>query len=777
MNTPPEKTCPMRRFLLAIMLFALLGAGCSAWGLSGGEELAADLIDGFGEALIEDDGFAAKYADLVRYEKLYRHPYGADSPRLLKVGFDIDTERMIQSVHRSVYLGASDSSPCRIVLPLAAKTRGGTLVFSLGGLGAEGRPCEFTVSLLRRNERRVIFATDERGIPRRKWKKYSVSLEGIPLDGTSVELRLSCRSMLPAHVFCANPRIFARGARPSGMPNVVFISVDSLRADVVDAIERRYGITPSIDSLARDGIVFTKHFVVSNWTRPSTICMLSGVQASRTGVNIFYPPVSDEEKEYFYRRSGTRPVTSILKGRGYITRSIGNNAFIIEYTGIGVDLDFDELSEYQSPVEDTVDITGEAVEWLEKNASRRFFLFINYNAPHNAYIPPRRYLEPLRSRFPSIRPWFRAYLGEVAYTDDYVGRLIEALKRLNLYDNTIIVLTADHGEIFSDDKEMSPYTDVRALYSHGQTQFDEELRVPLIIKPHRAAGYRGIRVETQVRNMDIVPTIVDLMGMDAEKSFQGASVVPILEGSERDERPVYSEGRMMYSVRAGGFKYAERFYGFGIRPFHWGGDAVKEYAELYDLKTDPDERRNILHERPEDASRMRSLLLRERFKQPDRYIAAGGRSVKGRLRVIEGFFYDAEYISPNVKEKGNVRRIGRKEIDFTLQAGGRIRFQTVPAGAPLVLVTPERAPLLAGRYLLPLFPRNGGAFKMETDTDAACGEPSPEVADLAGASLRYWHDSLDGGLRGVRNEKYLSRDVNRLLERWGYIQGKEKKAQ
>jgi hypothetical protein len=148
--------------------------------------------------------------------------------------------------------------------------------------------------------------------------------------------------------------------------------------------------------------------------------MLSGVLASHTGVNIFYPPVSDEEKECFYRRSGTRLITSILKDKGYITRSIGNNAFIIEYTGIGVDLNFDEVSEYQSPVEDTVDITAEAVEWLERNASRRFFLFVNYNAPHNAYIPPPEYLGPLRKNFhPCIpgsgRIWARSPIPTIIW--------------------------------------------------------------------------------------------------------------------------------------------------------------------------------------------------------------------------------------------------------------------------------------------------------------------------------------------------------------------------
>ena len=86
---------------------------------------------------------------------------------------------------------------------------------------------------------------------------------------------------------------------------------------------------------------------------------------------------------------------------------------------------------------------------------------------------------------------------EVAYTDDYIGRLISALKNLGLYENTIIVLTADHGEIFSKSHEMSPYTDVKAIFSHGQTQLDEELRVPLIVKPAFGAGPVNVRVDAQ----------------------------------------------------------------------------------------------------------------------------------------------------------------------------------------------------------------------------------------------------------------------------------------
>ncbi|HSV97349.1 MAG TPA: sulfatase [Spirochaetota bacterium] len=762
--------------LALLALCSLLAAGCSALGWTDSEEIAADLIDGFGTALVEDDGFAVKYTDLLRYERLYRDPYGVDSPRVVKVGFEIDAVKMFQNMRRSLYIGAVKRSPCRIAIPLKTDARGTTLSFSLGGLGVRNSRCDLSISVTGDGKSDEIFRIGGDGIPERGWKDYTIDLEGIALDDVSIEFRLSSASEKTTHVFLANPRIFTRKSKSSRPPNVVFISIDSLRADAVDAVVQRYGLTPSIDALARDGIVFGNHFVVSNWTRPSTICMLAGVQASRTGVNIFYPPVSDEEKEFFYRKSGTRSMTSILKESGYITRSIGNNAFIIDYTGIGVDLDFDELSEYQTPVRDTVDITDEAVAWIENNAKRRFFLFINYNAPHNAYVPPERYLAPLRTRFPSLHPWFRAYLGEVAYTDEYLGKVVDVLKRLGLYENTIIVVTSDHGEIFSPDKEMSPFTDVRALYSHGQTQYDEELRVPLVIKPQKGIPHRSVRIDSQVRSMDIAPTVLDFMGIGAPVSFQGKTIRPILDGTERDERPVYSEGRMMYSVRAHGYKYAERFYGFGVRPHHWGGEVVKEYAELYDLKNDPDERRNIVAERPDDTRRMRGVLAGERFRQPDNYISANETMTGGRLRVVDGFFYDLEYLSPG-SGRSAIRKIGRKEIAFTLAPGDRIRFQTIPAGAACMVVPADAGALLAGRYLLPVFPRRGGAFRLDPASGAAGGEPIPEVAAMAGGVLYYWHDSLNRGLRGVSNEKYLSKDVNKLLERWGYIQGKEKRVE
>ncbi len=148
-----KKRCHSRGPLAVLALCALLLPGCSAWGWGRSEAIVADLIDGFGAATVEDEGFAAKYTDLLRYEKIFRNPYGVDSPRLVKVGFEIDAGKMFQSVRRSLYLGATRRSPCGILIPLAADARGATLVFSLGGLGVRNARCELSIAMLRSGRR------------------------------------------------------------------------------------------------------------------------------------------------------------------------------------------------------------------------------------------------------------------------------------------------------------------------------------------------------------------------------------------------------------------------------------------------------------------------------------------------------------------------------------------------------------------------------------------------------------------------------------------------
>jgi choline-sulfatase len=770
------------RRLKTLTAILLLSAAVSL-SCSGGESradssevLILDLISSLDRAAVEDSDFRGKYLSLRGYPRLYPDPWSNSSPRIVKIGFEIDAKKKFQNMKRAIHLGAHRGSSCRISLPLGDLELGNCFfTFSLAAYRTDKKAVRRISIELTDGERRIPLYNSEaegRQIPEKKWLDITVAIPDGDLDRPAVTIDFTTGSASAEHIFIANPRIFRRERKSADTPNIVFICIDSLRTDAVNAITDRYRLTPQIDSLAREGLIFTNHFIVSNWTRPSTIAMLASCYASSTGVNLYYPPVHDEEKEFFYRESGVTPLSTVLKRYGYITRSIGNNSFIIDYTGIGVDLDFEDLSEYETQWEDTMDLTDEVIAWLRANRHKKFFLSITYNAPHNGYIPPARYLNPLRKRLRNMHPWFRAYLGEVAYTDDYLGRVLAELRRLGLYDSAIIVVTADHAEIFNKAHEMSPYTDKKSIYTHGQTQFDEELRVPLIIKPPASRQMKTATISDQARIIDIAPTILDLMGYRIPDSFQGTSLLPLVRGEEKEERVVYSEGRMMYSVRSGGYKYAERFYGFGIRPSHWGGDRVTEHRELYSLKEDPHELRNIYHQRPGIAKKMKNLLRRVRFQQPENVITAPFGSLIGRIRVIEGFMYDISSSSNATLEK-----ISRKEYRFTLPKGGSLIYQTIPACARVRITVPRNERLLCGRYALPLASRTpDGAYTVDPSENLLGGKPEEQILSLIGSGAIYWNLPKKSGIREVKKNKYLSKDINRLLRDWGYIQGKEKKA-
>ncbi|MDY6934176.1 MAG: sulfatase [Spirochaetota bacterium] len=767
----------MNIFLIIIICLPFLS--CSRGESSGllYEELTTDLISQFDSAVVQDLDFESKYKDLKKYSKIYKDPWSPDSPRLVKVGFEIDKERMFQNMRRSIYLGAYKGSPCKISLPLNIKSSSNLfLSFSIAGyqLNKIKSDRKLVVTLRDIDKKKILFNNKNSNIsiPEKHWIDYSIDLPRENLETSSIDIEFETPSEQYEHIFISNPEIFKRISNKNRPPNVVFISIDALRADCVDSINNKYHLTPNIDSLAEDGFVFSNHFVVSNWTRPSTIAMLSSRYASSTGVNQYYPPVSDEEKEFFYHKSGIKPVNSILKKHGYITRSIGNNSFIMDYTGIGVDLDFDELSEYETQWEDTIDITDEAISFIKNHSRRKFFLFINYNAPHSAYIPPKKYLDPLRKRLKNLHPWFRAYLGEVAYTDDYFGRIVNELKKLKLYDNTIIVITSDHGEIFSNKFERSPFTDAKPIYSHGQTQFDEELRVPLIIKPTADFSPSSIKSNSLVRSIDIAPTILEIMNITVPDDYQGKSLLPVILGKEHENRYLYSEGRMMYSVRTEDYKYAERFYGFGIRPHHWGGEIVEEYKELYDLKNDPNEQNNIVDEKPHIAKKMKTLLHKERFKQPENTLLAKGLDISGRVKLLHGLFYDIKVTGKN----STYTKISRQEYLFKLSAGEYLIYQTIPKNLKVMLHINNMEKLLAGRYLLPIMHRtNNRNYILDPTMDVIKGRPEDDIISLIDRGILYWGMPLINGIAEIKKEKLLSRDINKLLQKWGYIQGKEKK--
>ncbi|HEY2933436.1 MAG TPA: tetratricopeptide repeat protein [Acidobacteriota bacterium] len=378
--------------------------------------------------------------------------------------------------------------------------------------------------------------------------------------------------------------IFTRSGNSSpdpARPNILLITIDTLRADHVGCYGYRATGTPNMDALAGEGVLYENCIAQVPLTLPSHCTILTGTYPQFHGVR---------DNIAFLLDSKALTLAEILRERGYVTGGFVGS-YILNHTR-GVDQGFDVFFDnYQALAPDTDQFSAlvaetkgtkviyEATRWLGTKSSKPFFAWVHLFEPHDPYKPP----EPFRSRYLN-----RPYDGEVAYADALVGDLLAFLKRENLYENTLIVLTSDHGENLGEHREPT----------HGYYIYDAALRVPLIVKAPLGVKLKGKRVKSQVRSVDIAPTVLAFLE-GSSGAFQGREVLSLALNPDRDvPLPAYSENFMqkyqfgwseLRSWRLGKYKYI---------------DAPK--PELYDLERDPGEVTNILSA---------SQALANRYKQ------------------------------------------------------------------------------------------------------------------------------------------------------------------
>jgi len=351
----------------------------------------------------------------------------------------------------------------------------------------------------------------------------------------------------------------------SSHPNVFIISIDTLRADHLPLYGYAAGQTPNIDALAHDGVVFRNAYSHCPLTLPSHASLLTGLLPADSGVRDNVGYVLAPEK---------KSIASILKAEGYATGGAVSAYVLRPSTGLSQGFDFydgefgtkggESLGEVQRKGDLTTDI---ALKWLAEHRSAPAFLFLHLYEPHTPYEPP----EPFKSRFAS------AYDGEIATADAVVGRFVTELKRLGLYDDSILILLSDHGEGLMDHGEAE----------HGVFLYREDLHVPLVLKLPRSE-YRGASIASPVQLTDVVPTIIDVLGMKSEPAMHGSSLRQFLTNGKAADREIFSE-TIYPRVHLG---CSELRSLTGSR-FHYI-DAPR--PELFALTTDPDEKANILLE-------------------------------------------------------------------------------------------------------------------------------------------------------------------------------------
>jgi arylsulfatase A-like enzyme len=401
--------------------------------------------------------------------------------------------------------------------------------------------------------------------------------------------------------------------------NVVVISVDTLRPDHLGCYGYDRPVSPNIDALARSGAVFDAAISPAPWTLPAHMSLLTSLYPS------FHKLDKGGKRGSSRLDESETTLAEILRSAGYATTAFVAHPFLDHAWGF--DRGFDLYRRYVATAGPQADRASFWLEWhrfhVERGlASPDFFLFLHVIDPHETYSAPPPYqlkfvsdyrgdLKPadhlvtmfLREDFDSPADFQYAldlYDGEINYVDASLGRFLRTLDNLGWSDSSLVILTSDHGEEFKDHASMG----------HKATLYDEQLRVPFILAYPRVIE-PGQRVSGQASLVDILPTVLDFVGLESPRMAQGISLARFLkkEGSSKEVpsptgRAVYAElGPLGHSwerpfriraVRTDEYKLILRF--------DRGGRVTKE---LYDLATDPKETRNLYASKTADEELVR----------------------------------------------------------------------------------------------------------------------------------------------------------------------------
>jgi arylsulfatase A-like enzyme/Tfp pilus assembly protein PilF len=365
-------------------------------------------------------------------------------------------------------------------------------------------------------------------------------------------------------------------------PNVLLVTIDTLRPDHLHCYGYDQIQTPNIDAIAADGVRFENAYTPIPITLPSHSVILTGTYPMLNGMHDF----SGNNLN-----AAQATLASVLHARGYDTGAIIAAAVLDRRFGLnqGFDFyydhfDFSRLAEtnldlMERPANQVID---QALQWLAKPRRKPFFLWVHLYDPHYPYKPPAPFSETYKSNL---------YDGEIAFADTQLGRLLGDLKRRGLYDRTLLVLSGDHGEGLGEHGEQT----------HGFFIYNSTLHVPLMVKPPRGTKFESKVVADQVSLVDVMPTVLGLLGIPLPAKVQGKNLAQhLLHGGSLEASPLYSE---TYLPRIH-FNWSE-LRGLNRQSFHFI-DGPK--PELYDIAQDPHELQNLNADKQAVSSELRSQL-------------------------------------------------------------------------------------------------------------------------------------------------------------------------
>lgn len=471
---------------------------------------------------------------------------------------------------------------------------------------------KFIIKLKSKNEISEIFSSSEQPNNLQNFKYKNINLNKfvgkkvvIEFITQQMDMNINDYSTIPVWI---NPILYTHNNK--NKPNIILISIDTLRADHLGCYGYRRNTSPNIDLFAKEATVFKNAYSSTAWTLPAHVSLFTGLNANKHNVYLSYQKIS----------RNTMLLSNYLRQHQYYTAAFTGGGYVGYNYGFAKGFDF--YKDYDTKADlalrsDEAELLYKSAEkWLEKNQSKKFFLFLHTYQPHDPYVNPSdlkklflnrddRWNEIFISRiFANVNKYqtnfseqeknniINLYDSEIRYTDEYLIKpLLKKIKELNLYDESLIILLSDHGEEFYDHNS----------WLHGHTLYNEAIKIPLIIKfPKKSIKNREIN--TTVNIIDVMPTILDYIDIPYKSTtIDGKSLLAIVKGKIKGDRTfigdlAFNDIKNIYPIalttKMNDYKLIAHII---VQSPHVQKIYYKNfYVELFDIQKDPNEKNNLM---------------------------------------------------------------------------------------------------------------------------------------------------------------------------------------
>jgi len=401
------------------------------------------------------------------------------------------------------------------------------------------------------------------------------------------------------------------GSKSDRPGDVILIVIDTLRPDALGCYGNPAPVSPRLDALAADGVRFTAAVSTSGWTLPAIASLMTATWPTLHGA-------TGKSSEMYPIRENVPTGAERFRQAGYRTFGFANAAYVSPMLGFDRGFEsYDHRHAFNEDIRRADETIDAALELIRAHREEPSFVFIHLFDPHLDYDPPattRARFTAGREEPPAPLSWEDCvslqrgrgtqppatadiayvkalYHAEVAFADEQIGRLVAELKSLGRYDAATLVVTADHGEEFWE----------HGGFEHGHTLYAELVDIPLIVKlPAEKKPARAV-ISSQVRIVDIMPTLLDLCGLEPFAQAAGSSLLPMMLGAEEPDRTAFCEstlrGKDCYVWSTGRYTYILNM-----------GSGRGALPELFDRQADRAQTRNLASAQPEIASELNRAL-------------------------------------------------------------------------------------------------------------------------------------------------------------------------